>query len=40
MLTGMRTALPARDNQTISGRFGKMKAFIVVDVIERTVVNA
>ena len=34
MLMGMRIALPTRDDQTISGHFGKMKAFIVVDVID------
>ena len=37
MLTGMKIALPTRDDQTISGHFGKMKALIVVDVIDGVV---
>lgn len=37
MLTGMKIALPTRDDQTISGHFGKMKAFIVVDVVDGVV---
>lgn len=37
MLAGMRIALPTRDDQTISGHFGKMKTFIVVDVIDGVV---
>lgn len=37
MLVGMRIALPTRDDQTISGHFGKMKAVIVVDVTDGVV---
>jgi predicted Fe-Mo cluster-binding NifX family protein len=33
----MKIALPTRDDQTISGHFAKMKAFIMVDVIDGVV---
>ncbi len=30
----MRIALPTRDNLTISGHFGRMKALIIVDIVD------
>jgi predicted Fe-Mo cluster-binding NifX family protein len=33
-LPAMKIALPTRDDQSISGHFGKMKALIVIDVVD------
>jgi predicted Fe-Mo cluster-binding NifX family protein len=32
-LATVKIAFPTRDDQTISGHFGKMKAFVVIDIV-------